>query len=200
MQHAVDAQVSFSGQLVQTILFHHRNPLGPDCKPGGRRNGYRPDRWRGSADRERWIPDLSGSRLRSGSRFITRYRFHEGARTLAPDVLSGYIDAQNALGELRTWTVVLAGKTNAKQSRRIYGADRADRASKLRSSDETTARLGVIASASDLVLDLPLRHHHRGLERDEFFAEGTGPRPASLPIDRYSKPTASGPVAARGDR
>jgi hypothetical protein len=155
MQHAIFAQVSFSGQLVQTILFHHRSPddvsrnldaaVSLLRRLGGSSRGETKS---GSiVFRDVAAADVQG--------LIRDYRFHEGARAQSEDVLNGYIKDQNGYGDLRQWTVVFVGKLDAKHQRRIGDAEIGlNERSKLRSSDEGTARLGVVASASDLVADL----------------------------------------------
>jgi hypothetical protein len=104
----------------------------------------------------------SGSRIFRGieadvvKTFIGGYRFHPGARTQSADLLNGYIDAQMATGDLTSWNVAFVGKSSANRNRTVGDAEIGlIERSKLRSSDSSTARLGVIASASDLIADLP---------------------------------------------
>lgn len=115
MRNAVKAQVSYSGRRVQTILFNHwdedwlktnisavRNLVGRALATGGDL-GVEPEEGC-------WIfRDLSADSILE---FLDEYQFHESAREVDGDRLSGYIRSQLANGELERWTVAVLGRTS----------------------------------------------------------------------------------------
>lgn len=155
MRRAVDGEVSFSGQLVQTIMFHHRDvySLSSNLRAAGQLANAAAKR--GAPQMVRGSAVFRGVPIGEVLDFVEAYQFHEGARSLSADTLGGYLRAQNDRGELATWNVAFIGRADGRL--RLIGPSvtiGALRRSKLQASDAETARLGVIASAGDLVIDL----------------------------------------------
>ncbi len=153
MRRAVDAEVSFSGQLVQTIMFHHRDPqfLCDNLRAA--------ERLARAAASERY--DVRGSVVCRGVEygsvldFVETYRFHEGARSLSGDTIGGYIRDQVKRQELTRWNVAFIGRSDGREVKFTPDVKvGALKRSRLKASDDATARMGVIVSAGDLVLDL----------------------------------------------
>ena len=154
MQKAIDAQVSFSKSLAQTILFNHRDPSITDANL---------DAARGLA---RSLGPANGKRVRSAWVFegvqASVVPFLRGFLSIPPRRTclalrnnNSYIEGQIADGLLREWSVVFAGAAGGRQYELVEGLDlELTQRSRLVSSDSETARVGVITSASDLTLDL----------------------------------------------
>jgi Z1 domain len=108
MRKAVEAEVSYSGQRLQTILFNHRNKEWLDANLwaaqelvlGAVRGGAVPSALEGRT----LLPDVDVGLI---LQFLDRYRFHENAYDLRRDPLKDYIAAQNRLDDLKRWNVVV---------------------------------------------------------------------------------------------
>jgi hypothetical protein len=110
MQHAVDAQLSYSGTREQTILFHHRDKdwLLHNIEATARL-------WRAAAATAAAASDTThGNRpiLRDVPvdvivDFLEDYQFHPAGHRLRPDLLIPYIEAQDGHGALRKWNLVM---------------------------------------------------------------------------------------------
>jgi hypothetical protein len=112
MREAVEAEVSFSTAKQQTILFHHRDADWLRHNLDATRRLF--DNAVGTAGIE---PDdvgdgrhvLRGVPAELILRFLNDYRFHEKSHRLRPELLERYIVSENALGALKTWSVVVVG-------------------------------------------------------------------------------------------
>jgi hypothetical protein len=108
MRSAVEAQVSYSGQRLQTILFNHRDRSWLGGNIAATQALIRDARLGGVQ-----VQPLSGRALLSGIDvnrildFLDRYSFHPDAYDLRREPLKGYIAAQNKLGDLLRWNVVI---------------------------------------------------------------------------------------------
>ena len=112
MRSARTLQLSFSGQVVETVALHKnpvllqsnlqnlRNLLGrlgrPDEKPPSETRGWAGSLW-GEVGAEEVVD------------FLQNYRTHPQAHKVVSEVLARFIRSMMASGELTTWTVALAG-------------------------------------------------------------------------------------------
>jgi hypothetical protein len=116
MQHAVLARMSFAGQSPQTIVFRHRDAgwLGGNTQAA-----------------RMLVRRMLGSRISSralGNRphlvfqdvpadfildFLRDYRIHERQLEMPTELLRSYISAQNALGRIQLWNVVVITRSDA---------------------------------------------------------------------------------------
>ena len=162
MRAAVDAEVSFSTTRQQTILFHHRDAdwlrhninatrrlLDAAVKTVGVERGTLPD----GRHVMRGVP----AELILG--FLHDYRFHEESYRLRPDLLERYIAAENALGALKTWSVVVVGDQRGDKGILYVGggitAHRIHR-SRLYMPSRPYANIKTLVSRIDRVADLPI--------------------------------------------
>ena len=112
MRTARTLQLSFSGQVVETVAFHRDaanlaanletardlvKRLGtPVLEDAAERSGWTGHLWR----------DVSALEI---IEFLHRYRTHPEAHKVVSAVLAEFIEAMGRVGELATWTVVLVG-------------------------------------------------------------------------------------------
>lgn len=107
MRSAVIAEVSYSGQRLQTILFRHRDPkwlqenlAATQALIRAAQLVARPQQLRGRV----LLADVSADLIMN---FLDHYNFHEDAFDLRREPLKGYIAAQNKLEDLLRWNVVI---------------------------------------------------------------------------------------------
>jgi hypothetical protein len=113
MQHAVEAQVSYGGRRLQTIMFAHRDRRWLDRNLDAGRNLIARLREDGCEPVElpgRWL--IEGASADRVIGFIEEYQFHERSFELRRmDLICDYINAQRqADGSLETWNVVVVGR------------------------------------------------------------------------------------------
>lgn len=116
MRNSEELQISFAGQIQETVVFH-RSPkelsdnlaaavgllrglpppvLGPSqVRPGGAQHQWR--------DARLW-ENVPGASVIG---FLRNYRTHEAAVKVNSRVIADYIERQQVIGELTSWTVVL---------------------------------------------------------------------------------------------
>lgn len=155
MRRAVDAEVSFSKQLVQTIMFHHRDREVLRANLAAAERLAERSALPGGKSEVRGAVVFRGVPAEGVIDFLEQYRFHENNRSLSSETLGGYIRAQIELDELTTWNVAFIGRADGRP--REIGQDvtiGALKRAQLRASDSETARMGVIVSAGDLMIDL----------------------------------------------
>lgn len=108
MRAAVKAQMTYSGQRPQTILFHHRNADWLKANKRAARSLI--------MEALAFGEELTFETKRRGFRnvpvaailgFLGAYRFHERSQELRPELLRGYIEQENKIGALLTWNVVI---------------------------------------------------------------------------------------------
>jgi hypothetical protein len=140
-------------------------------------------------------------------KFLREYRFHEKARDLRPDLIRGYIEAQNRNGELRRWNVgVITRKASAAEERLDLGPGvhvpllRRSRVADI--GGDQYANLGVIMSNADMVADLPVERETaartKSADLQKMRPKPNGPGLLLLyPIDRKSEPAASQASASK---
>jgi hypothetical protein len=160
MREAVEAEVSFSTAKQQTILFHHRDADWLRHNLGATRRLL--DNAVGAPGVER--DDVGDGRhvLRGVPaelilRFLNDYRFHEKSHRLRPELLERYVVAENALGALKTWGVVVVGDQRGdKGTLGVGGGVTANRIhrSRLDMPNISYANIKTLVSRIDRVADL----------------------------------------------
>jgi hypothetical protein len=108
MRHAVQAEVSYSGKRLQTILFNHKDRDWLRTNLGATRqlirdalaSGCRPE----PLDGRTLIASVPVAAI---LRFLATYQFHKDAFDLKEEPLRKYIRAQNRLGDLESWNLVV---------------------------------------------------------------------------------------------
>ncbi|MEU9507134.1 Z1 domain-containing protein [Micromonospora sp. NPDC048170] len=163
MRSAVEAEVSFGNSRQQTILFHHRDQdwLRPNLQATRKlldaavRTGLSPVAMQDGRYVVRSVPvDLI-------LQFLHDYRFHEDSHRLRPDLLERYISSENALGALRSWSVVIVGdrsgeRNGARDPLSLGGGIAANRINRSRLDMPTIghANIKALVSRIDRVADL----------------------------------------------
>jgi hypothetical protein len=108
MRRAVQAEVSYSGKRLQTILFNHKNldwlRANLDATRQLINDALASDSRPEPLDSRTLITNVSGAAI---LRFLAAYRFHQDAFDLKEEPLRKYILAQNKLGDLESWNVVV---------------------------------------------------------------------------------------------
>jgi hypothetical protein len=125
MRHAVSAEVSYSDQRLQTILFNHRDKDWLAGNLAATRNLIKSGiKQADSVDRSsvgRGRTMLSNVPAATILRFLDEYKFHDSAHDLRSEPLKSYISAQNALGDLLAWNVVVMGLAASRLGRLDLG-------------------------------------------------------------------------------
>lgn len=111
-------QVTFSGQLSQTTVFHKDGEIQ-------KRNFELTDAWL----KKLGEPEISqkksllwhGIEAHEVKRFLKDFETHPLCQKADPDLLVKYIDKLNEYGELRQWTVMLVSSTTAINHRQLAG-------------------------------------------------------------------------------
>lgn len=121
MRSARDLKLSFSGQLLETVVFYKepnvlsanfaagRNLLeslgAPGPIPGRMRNGSRQE-WTGSLWENAPADDII--------HFLQSYSTHPGAYRVVSPILADFVRIMSEAGELTSWSVALIGAQNGK--------------------------------------------------------------------------------------
>lgn len=207
MGSARPARVSFAGERVQSLFFHHRDPewLARNLEAGRAlvraavRHGVRPEAVRNTG--QRLLRDVPVDHVR---RFLRTYSFHENHHPrLSQQTLLKYISRQNNRGDLRKWNVLVVGATSGEGRRDIdLGLDGRTgllTRSRLRTGGGSSANLKAIMSRTDLIADLAAGDDelaHAAQARSTVQLLRSRPRGTGLlalyPIDRNSAPAKRG--------
>jgi len=205
MQHAVECEVSYSLQAIQTTMFCHKDPLWLGRNLGAARDLVS----RASAGGR--IEEMPQGRLCRDvpvaeiERFLSAYEVHERSDQFRRDALLDYVQAENAAGGLLKWNVAVMGQERGTELGDIDtgGGSRANliRRSRLKGIgvDEGYANIGALMSTPDVVHDVPGRDSSKGGGREDLLEERSRAVPGHgllilYPIHRVSKPD-----ARRGD-
>ncbi|MCB9420128.1 MAG: Z1 domain-containing protein [Ardenticatenaceae bacterium] len=201
MQYAVQAQVSYDDNHVQTVLFEEKNAkwLNQNIKAAGQLvNQLSASGWEGGPHNGHILfRDVPKDYIIS---FFRSYNFHDNNRSLSADLLINYIDDQNKYGLLKNWNVVIRGVTARSKAPRgslklgAYEVPLLERA-KRKSSPENNAHIGVLMSRGDTGADLPQeRKELKNLSEDDLKTKRNVDLPFGTgllilyPIDKDSEP------------
>jgi len=201
MQHAVQAQVSYDGNHVQTVLFEESNKkwLRENIEATNQlvNQLVASGREATSHNGHKIIRNVPKDYIIS---FFQNYNFHENNRSLSSDLLIRYVDNQNKRGLLKNWNVIIRGiSARNKQARGkiclgAYKVPLLER-SRRKSSIKNTSHIGVLMSRGDTGADLPqnksnlksLSENTLKERRNTELPIGTGLL-ILYPIDKDSKP------------
>jgi len=110
MQTAVECKVSFADSFHQTILFRHTDSawLARNLEAGRVliRNIRQSDISPASGGREQNVL-FRGAPVQFIRNFLQQYQFHELNKAFSSELITQFIDAQNRLGTLLKWNVVI---------------------------------------------------------------------------------------------
>lgn len=159
MQHAVNAQVSYDENHVQTVLFEHRNRAWLE------QNVAAADHLVSELTQIQYpVLHTTGHRIfydvpvSTVISFLRQYQFHENNRALSSKLLIDYIRDQNKYDLLQTWNVVLRGVTTRDKKDRdtitLGGVNLALLERARRKFPEEYAHIGVLMSKGDIGADL----------------------------------------------
>jgi hypothetical protein len=118
MQHAADAQVSYSGRRIQTILFKHSDPqwLHDNITATRKLVAAAKDYGLEADDSQDGYWIFRDVRAAAILDFLANYRFHEDARDLDSERIRAYIRAQLDNNELGRWSVAILGLTEPNEA------------------------------------------------------------------------------------
>ena len=206
-RHAVDAQLSFSGSKIQTILFErdedvqtkNLSALDEMISEIGRSNFV--------ANSEKWpiAKSVSADIILS---FLQKYRFEPGSKALQFDPISTYVNNLRQDGELEEWNVAIynnqrqsAPELEISQGLKVRMANRAQLKSE---KDPKRIDIKTLISVGDMVADKPeLKIKHKATYgtnlkqstlktiRGADFEVGTVPLLGIYLVDKDSKPSAA---------
>lgn len=174
MQAAILAQVNYAGERPQTILFKHKDKEWLSANIQATRHLLKTASEMEKVRLERvetskiTLFDVSVSKIVD---FVKSYRFHDRSREMTSELISKYIEAQNQVGSLLMWNVVVVGvskKTNGMFSTGIGDVGFQVR-SRMPSSDENSANIKALMSREDIVADFPTNSAYSKMEVDELF-------------------------------
>lgn len=161
MQHVVDAQVSYGGSHIQTVLFEHRdyNWLHKNIEAVGFLVSQ--------LSASNYISqEHNGHRIFRGipvfyiESFLDEYQFHPNNRSLSSKLLRDYLRDQNRHGLLKTWNVVIRGVSvsdkKARESISLGGLDVPLLQRARRKFPNEHAHIGVLMSKGDTGADLQM--------------------------------------------
>ena len=194
MRHAIAAEVSYSEARLQTILFNHRQEawlnenidatrqLIAELLASGKKAEHLDGRW--------LIADTPPEPITG---FLRSYQFHEDAFDLKTDPLVKYISAQNKLGELLTWNVVVMERADAELGTMELGLEREVGLMVRARMDiaQPHANIKALMSKVDRVADLTIARSRVSELDDQALAEMRPPGVGLLliyPIQHYSAP------------
>lgn len=160
MRDAVRAQMSYSAQRIQTILFSHKDInwlQGNICAVANLVASAllsgRSERTFASGRR-----GISGLDVTDILKFVAEYNFHPSALTVTRDYLGKYIEHENSAGSLLKWNVVFFESSEGREDGIDVGLPngplRPLNRAKLKHSDPTIANLKAIASTPDRIADV----------------------------------------------
>lgn len=157
MQYAVPASSSFSGQRPQTILFKHRDTATVQANLGAGRAFLGAAAMVGKSEHDTNKIVLRDVPVSLVLDFIGTYRFHEDSE-MSSSLLSGYIEKQNAHGELLVWSAAVITRESDSCGTVALGlgepVNLIERSKFANSSDPATANIGTLMSKPDRVADL----------------------------------------------
>lgn len=200
MQHSIPASVTYSGARLQTLLFKHKDAhwLGGNLR-AARNMINSVQNTVGSPKSRRSSSLFEGVGAELVLDFLDEYTFHEDSGNLGAELLKGYIQDQNAEGELEAWNVVVKGKRHTQEDEMLSIGDGMDvpllnRSRRITGTgDSETAHIGVLMSAGDTVADLKV---DQSVVRELTEPELRAMRPPGLgllilyPISKNSQPPA----------
>lgn len=194
MKHAVECDISYSGQHVQSIQFAHRD------------RGISSRNWQAASDLVSTAAGI-GCRMEDTDRilftevprnlivqFLRKFHVETRRNDLKTEFLRGYINRDDV--GLETWNIGIVTSSEAGTSERELGTlgnVGTLRRSKLKSPDEGPANIKALMSRRDIMMDCPgLEFDSRSKWKDlkGLRRERIGDRPLLLiyPIDRTSEP------------
>ena len=179
MRGAVETDISYGGQRVQTILFEHRNAAWLRANIKATEELFRAAEESGSSAEP---GPLGGIVFRNVPvdavmAFIRNYRFHENAEVLRPDLLAGYIALQNQHGSLLRWNVAVIGDSSSgSATTRIAGHElKLITRSRVAMPNISYANIKALVSRIDRAADLELERDEiirmAGADTDESYAK-----------------------------
>lgn len=185
MRAAVNSQISYDGQRVQTILFEKDNAEWLDANMAAGRDllagiddGTGPERFESGRVGYRDVPV---SRVLD---FLRTYKFSEDSLSVTADLLLQYIEAENAAGALKYWNItIVEGPDDGPGGPRPtvdLGIGRPVKTlwrSKMSNSRPRQANLKSISSTDDRVADRTLSK----AEYDEAVAKHSAPVAGKTP-------------------
>ena len=198
MRHAVECDISYSGQHVQSIQFAHRD------------RGISSRNWQAASDLVSTAAVI-GCRADDTDRllfvnvpknlvvqFLRKFHVETKRNDLKTDFLRGYINRDNA--DLENWNIGIVSSSetgSSEQALGTLGRIGTVRRSKLKSPDEGPANIKALMSRQDIMMDCPAldfdsRSKWKVLK--ELRRKHIGDRPLLLlyPIDRISTPKREG--------
>lgn len=120
IRHGRNMQVTFSGQLSQTTVFHKNGALQE-------RNFEHTEKWLTSLGAEKKIKNRNfiwtGVSAQQVVSFLRGFEAHPLCRKADTDLLVKYIEKLNGYGELTNWTVMLPSSGRAAHSSTIAGRE-----------------------------------------------------------------------------
>ena len=186
MKSAVECDISYANGTRQATIFEHRNPafLGDNLRAAdglvsqlGEPHEHRKD------GRYIWR-DVPASNV---LKFIRDYRFHDRRPDLDSEALCGYVSAQNELGALTSWDVLLASVVEARVGNLSIGGLKVNllnRSQLAPRPGQTYATVGTVTTQKDLRAGLPD-------DRTERNRQGDRPLLMLYPISKDSSPPKS---------
>jgi len=200
MQHAVHAEMSFSGHTLQTTLFEHTNREWLAQNIDAARSLIAGAKEFGGPVLRRDRPHLifPNVPVEYVLKFLDAYQIHKSHFEMPADMLMNYIDRQNADGDLLLWNVALMTRAfDARLGELDFGlaspVPLINRARFLR-GDLQYASIKTLISAIDEAVDLDVPTEQlRELTRGEIRQKRAGLLPdrgllAIYPISRNSRP------------
>jgi hypothetical protein len=159
MQHAVECDVSYSRQAIQTTMFRHTDPLWLGRNLAAARDLIARASAVGRPEPRPEGPMFRDVPVSEIERFLSAYEVHERSDQFRRDVLVDYIRAENGAGGLRVWNVAVMGlRRNARDDIDLGGGRPTNliRRSRLKGigGDEGYANIGALMSEPDVVLDV----------------------------------------------
>jgi hypothetical protein len=203
MRHAVKGEISYSGARLQTILFNHRDKdwlernllatrqLIQDADEAGTNSEQLDSRW--------LIADVPTKAILS---FLGSYEFHPDAFDLKREPLRKYIEAQNRLGELLKWNLVVMERPGGELGHIDLGLPRSIGLMGRARLDigQPHANIKALMSKVDRVADFPIARSRLAELDDSALADM---RPSGIgmlliyPIQRRSNPKVTKRGSAR---
>ncbi len=212
MRDAIEAKVSYDGQRIQTIHFHRSDAawLQNNIQAASRLimeiQDSRIDPSFLDSGNSLCFPEVSVDLILP---FFDEFRFHKDDDEFVPKLLKGYIRAQNKIGDLYGWNVVIKGRERRVNERelalgRSLNVPLLTRTRRSKYGAEEDAHVGSLMSVGDRVIDLgePLASF-RGKKDDQLqeIRDGRFPNIGLLilyPIDKDSTPQGTGRSSENG--
>lgn len=162
MQHAVECDVSYSRQAIQTTMFRHRDALWLGRNLAAARDLLNRASASGSREDRREGPLFRNVGVEHVARFISAYEVHERSDQFRRDALLDYIKAENNANGLMKWNVAVMGqRKDVLGSIEVSNGVKANliRRSRLKGIglQDGYANIGALMSEPDVALDLDRR-------------------------------------------